>query len=256
MKIRYLFLAPFLALAFSGCGGSSSGSNLASGSAIANGAEYMGSLSDGTQMMLEFFDAPAGSVSGEFIMGTETGEFAFQMGEFRGTYDGNTFNAEAETLDGKTFTLSGTRSGQNLLLTRSDVPGQTLTFTLQVHVAVTSRAAKSCALATGNNSNLNLKGTIDDVPYASSAWAKEYRGTLDGHNASLFIYNGGSAALSVNMGWYGGNLMCSFSGISIGDVGSKTLNAISALAALQLRDIATNKSKLIDIEGAGWKLVP
>jgi hypothetical protein len=151
-------------------------------------------------MELEIFSNDNVSYSGDYAVSAETGPYAYQDGTFDGAITGGTVTFNCQNDDGTSFTMSGTANGDlGFQLTRSDIPGATLTFTPVAAPKVKSQADVSF--------NLNVTGTsgrctISDQPFSSSNGLTEYRGTWQGLKVTFWAYSSGYATISISVNDY------------------------------------------------------
>lgn len=215
-----VLLGSFLAL--NGCGGSSSSSPNQTNETDQN--RFQATLPDGSAMALVILGRENGTVAGSFAI---AGEDANQAGSFLGTASGNAIDFKCETPDGKEFTLSGSKgAGETLTLTRSDLPGQPLTFRPLAELPrVGSRSPVSFLLTTGGT---NGRVTIESEPASKTTSGttiiSEHKGTWAGVPVIFWAYSSGTANLTVYI-----DPMCVssqiFANYRLADFGTKTIVA-------------------------------
>lgn len=185
-----------LGLALNGCGGSSSGSNGNPGGGTAF-SEYSANLPDGSPMIIEVLADENGVWAGEFVVATETGAYAHQVGSFEGIISGRNIAATGEIMGGDEFQMNGTiNSDGSWSLTRSDIPA-TLTFRPVPHTEpAQARGEASFNFNTGTNSG---RVVLNSTPYAvhNGGEITEYRGKWNNLDATFWSYRSGLGNLVI-----------------------------------------------------------
>ncbi len=180
-------------IVLSGCGGSSSDSTSNGPVGGASLSEYRATLPDGSVMVLEILANDNLNWEGEYAVSAETGVYAHQVGDFDGTISGNDVSMNCSNNDGSSFTMTGTAQGdQGFHLTRSDIPGVVLNFTLVTAANKATRADVSFNLNVGSSSG---RCTISDQPYSANSSMTEYRGNWLGCKVTFWAYTSGYAAI-------------------------------------------------------------
>jgi len=138
-------------------------------------------------MDIEIIDEGAGVISGSFAVAATTGPYAFEVGSFIGTVTGDSVTVDCTTADDAEFQMTGTQGANGLRLTRSDIPGTVLVFTLeapstQFRAVPTSTVQTNLTLGTGGTSG---KLTISTSAYSVQGPLTEYRGTYAGVPATF-----------------------------------------------------------------------
>lgn len=221
-QLKVLFASAILASVV-GCGGS--GSN-PTGSAHLGGTEmqeYEAILPDGSPMEIEIVRNSDGIWMGEFAVAAETGEFAYQVGSFCGQINGDQVAASCTASDGTEFTLSGTATPTGFVLTRSDAPGATLTFTL-VSPSPAYLASRGEASFQMDGGGTKGRATFNTNPYAVHGTITEYRGTWNSLPVTFWAYDSGHASVVTSV-----DALClqtsSFSGYRLSDFPTKSVTS-------------------------------
>jgi len=179
-----------------GCGGSSSVSS-GSGNEIGGVplSQYQAILPDGSPMEIEILANDNLAWSGEFAVAAETGPYAHQVGSFEGKVSGTTVSATCEAIGGTEFELTGTvNSASTMQLTRSDIPGTVLNFTLVKPQNPKARADTSFNMNT-NGSNGRVTMSTNPFSVQGGGTMTEYRGTWLGLNVTFWAYSSGFATI-------------------------------------------------------------
>jgi len=196
-KLRWAGALCALALVLNGCGGSiSSGSSVNTGGGTAS-RQYTATLPDGSPMDIEVVDEGAGEISGSFAVAATTGPYALEAGSFDGAVTGNSVSVDCTTADGDEFQMTGKQGSNGFQLTRSDIPGTVLLFTLEAPSA-RPRAVPTSSVQT--NLTLGTSGTTGKLTISTSAYSvqgplTEYRGTFAGVPATFWQYNTGQSSI-------------------------------------------------------------
>ena len=173
-------------------------------------------------MEIEIFANDNLAWNGDFAVAAQTGPYAFQTGSFEGTVSGNMLTANCTAADGTTFQLSGTSNGDSsFTLTRSDIPGTTLTFLPVAQSGPVKRADTSFILNTNNSSGRVVMSTSS---YSVQGTLTEYRGTWLGVNVTFWAYFSGYASIVVYVNDYAVS-MSNFTSYKLSDFGSASLTA-------------------------------
>jgi len=191
-------------------------------------------------MELVIYENDAEGWVGDFNVLSTTGAFAEQNGDFIGTVNGRTITASCTTTDDVSFQLIGTTGADgSLVLTRSDLPGQPLTFkpvkvgTTGVRSLVTFHF-DSLTATSGPDARIEMSSTPAIVLFGVS----EYRGkfiptsspTLN-FDCRLVTFPDGKTELKVNM-QPATSLTSIFRNYSIKDVTSKTVEDAASISVM------------------------
>jgi len=200
---KYWLLSVFacLIVVLCGCGGSTS---VSSTGALVGGksmSQFQATMPDGSVMELVVFSNDNLSWSGEYDVSAETGPYAYQDGTFDGTINGDNVTMNCQNDDGTSFTMTGTANGDSgFQLTRSDIPGTTLTFT---PVAL----PKAKAAIADVSFNLNVTGASGRCAMSTQVFSKqggmtEYHGVWQGLNVIFWAYDSGYANIVIYVNDY------------------------------------------------------
>lgn len=182
-------------IVLSGCGGLSGDSTSNGPVGGASLSEYRATLPDGSMMVLEILADNNLNWEGEYAVSAESGVYAHQVGDFNGTISGNNVSLNCSNNDGSSFTMTGTaQGGQGFHLTRSDIPGVVLNFTLVTPASKPTRANVSFNLNVNSSSG---RCTISDQPYSTNSSMTEYRGNWLGCKVTFWSYASGYAAIVI-----------------------------------------------------------
>jgi len=190
-----------LALLINGCGGSSSaGAPINTGGGTAP-RQYTTNLPDGSPMDIEIVDEGAGDISGSFAVAATTGPYAFEAGSLVGSITGDSVTVECINSDGTEFQMTGTQGSNGFQLTRSDIPGTVLSFTLE---APSPRFRADSTSSVQTKLTLGLGGTSGKLTFSTTAYSvqgpmTEYRGTYAGVPATFWQYNTGLAKIVLSI---------------------------------------------------------
>jgi hypothetical protein len=195
-----VFASLFIVL--SGCGGSNSVAGTSAGPAVGGAplAQYQAAMPDGSVMELVIQSNDNLTWSGEYAVSAQTGPYAYQDGTFDGTINGESVTLNCDNDDGTSFTMTGTANGDSgFQLTRSDIPGTTLTFTPVAPPKIQAHADVSFNL---NVTGANGRCVLSDQPFSNSNGLTEYRGTWQGLKVIFWAYSSGYANLVIYINDY------------------------------------------------------
>jgi hypothetical protein len=215
-----------LFIVLSGCGGSNSVAGTSAGPAEggASLSQFQATMPDGSVMELEILANDSLNWSGEYAVSAQTGPYAFQDGTFDGTMVGNSVTMNCQNDDGTSFTMTGTANGDSgFQLTRSDIPGTTLTFTPVAPPKVQAHADVSFNL---NTTGASGRCVISDQPYSNSNGLAEYRGTWQGLKVTFWAYSSGYANLVIYVNDYAIDSL-SYSSYRLSDFSTVSKNSSS-----------------------------
>jgi hypothetical protein len=222
-KIGILIPTVSILLLTGGCGGSSSTGSVGNGGGVSL-EEFTATLPDGSPMEIEILSNHDGTWVGEFAVAAEAGPYSHQAGTFEGTSESGRLNATCECSDGTEFTMTGRElTNGSLSLSRSDIPGVTLTFQAISSPHIQTRADATFNLNTNGSSG---QGSISTTPFSTNASMTEYRGKWRGLNITMWMYPSGYCVLVTNVNDFALN-STNFSSYKLSDVGVKTTTSSS-----------------------------
>jgi len=244
-KLFYLFGIASLILLLGACGGDSGPSV----SEIQGAPEqvYQATLPDGTVMLMTIEQNGGSEWFGEFSMDTDTGPYADQGGMIAGTLNGTAVSANCETFTGSTFTLSGTSQSGGFQMTRSDIPGTTLNFTVVLPPIKSSLATTTFVLVSDSGNVPNQyygRVELSTQPTFQNANFAQYSGTFSSKldyvgKVGFSAYSDGTAILEVELG-PGNTLGMLFPNYRITDITSKKVAAAIAIDFIYLNGNTNN----------------
>jgi len=217
-----IFASLFIVL--SGCGGSSSVPSGAPKEGGTSSSQFQATLPDGSAMELNIASNDSLSWSGDYAVSAETGPYAYESGTFVGTINGDAVTLNCDGDDGSAFTMTGISKGDSgFQLTRSDIPGTVLNFTLVP-------APKTKGLA-DTSFNLNVTGSsgrcvMSDQVFSRQGGMTEYHGTWQGLSVIFWAYDSGYANIVIYINDYAIDSL-TFSSYRLSDFSTVTKNANS-----------------------------